>query len=249
MIWARVFCAALFVTATCVAATGYWVEPFPGAGRLPATANVAAGTGPLDTIFGRLAEDVDGVVDALDVDLFLIRIEQPLRFSAGTVDTPGLYVADPQLFLFDFLGRGIYMNDDDESGLNASQPRLPAGHPFGPVTPGIYYLGIGWWNNEPLSTLGMIFSPAAGSGTSGPDPVGGNAPLSGWNDDVLLRPDLETGYEIRLTGAAFIPEPGTVSQLLLGLGVLGLLARRLRRREGRSVSAPAASRPQPCDFC
>jgi hypothetical protein len=47
------------------------------------------------------------------------------------------------------------------------------------------------------------------SGTNGLDRgAGGANQLMGWNDNVLARLDLETAYEIALTGATFaIPEP------------------------------------------
>jgi hypothetical protein len=220
----RAVAAAILVAAACPAGT--WFE-IGDAGRLPVTGQVTIGPGPLDTIFGDLS-DPDPAFSAVDVDLYLIRIVDPLNFSAGTVDAPGFYVSDPQLFLFDEMGFGIYMNDDDESGLSGSQSLLPAGHPSGPTVPGLYFLGIGWWNNEPLSAGGQIFSTASASGTNGPDlGAGGGDPLTGWSDDVLARLDIETAYEISLTGAVFaIPEPAVF--LLVG-PALGWFAWRRRR--------------------
>jgi hypothetical protein len=202
-----------------------WIE-VGDAGRELAATQATYGVGSLNTIFGNLAAP-DPFESALDVDLYLIRITNPLNFSASTVNSPGLYVSDPQLFLFDSAGLGVYMNDDDEGGLNGSQSRLPDGHPSGPVSAGLYYLGIGWWNNEPLSAAGQIFSSVSVFGTNGPDfGAGGGDPLSGWDDNVLLRPDLETAYEIELVGAelAGVPEPGTTLTTLGGL--LLVLARR-----------------------
>jgi hypothetical protein len=208
-------------------ASGVWFEA-GDAGRLPSTAQVTAGSGPLDTILGNLFHP-DFTLSALDVDLYLIRIFDPLNFSAATVNAPGLYVSDPQLFLFTSAGTGVYMNDDDESGVHGSQSRLPAAHAFSPARPGSYFLGIGWWNNEPLSVTGTIFSSVNVSGTNGLDRgAGGANQVTAWNDNVLARLDLETAYEIALTGATFaIPEPTPF--LLTGSALVWLFWRRRRR--------------------
>ena len=162
---------------------------------------------------------MDPFAAALDVgSVSRFAIVDPAGFRAFTVNAPGLNVGDPQLFLFDSSGLGVYMNDDDESGLNGSQSELPMGHRSDPSWRGIYYLGIGWWDNEPFSASGLIFSTVNSLGTNGPDGgAGGGDPLIGWDDNVLQRPDLETAYEIRLEGAGFaVPEPGSFLTVLLG---------------------------------
>jgi hypothetical protein len=213
---------------TCVA--DFWFE-LGDAGRTLATANVMPVTsGTLDFIFGNLSAP-DPFDSALDVDLYRIYIVDPLNFSAQTVSAPGLNVSDPQLFLFNDVGNGVYMNDDDESGLNGSQSLLPAGHPFGPITAGYYYLGIGWWNNEPWSAAGRIFAETIPFGTNGPDlGAGGVDPLAGWSDDVLQRIDLETAYQIDLTGTvSAVPEPATIT--LLGTLITAcIIMRRSKHR-------------------
>ena len=223
----RVTTLWLFLSHICMAAV--WTE-VGDAGRLPSTAQATVGFGTLDTIFGNL-ENADPAQSLFDVDLYLIRIFDPLNFFARTVNAPGLYVSDPQLFLFNSSGLGIYMNDDDESGLNASQSRLPGGHPFGPLVAGLYLLGTGWWNNEPLSITGQIFSDANDPGTNGPG-AGGSDPLMGWDDNVLARIDLETDYEINLTGAEFaviIPEPNFFPAV--GAALVWLFLRQRRRNK------------------
>ena len=192
---------------------------------LPGTAQIINNAGPLTQIVGNLAgtyvED-----NIFDVDMFRINIFNPVKFSALTVEGVTL-VNDPQLFLFDWTGRGIYMNDDG-TGLG-SQSWLPAGGPLGPLTPGLYYLAIGWFDNEPFSELnGRIFEDLIG--VAGPDLVaGGLDPVYSWNSDVTGRIDLPTGYQILLTGAGQVPEPGTF--FLFGGGIISLFGYKLRRRK------------------
>ena len=214
-----VVAAGLSLTSSCLA--GPWLE-FSDAGRDLMTAQTLYGMGPADTIFGDL-------IDNFDVDLYGIFIKDPLLFSAATVDAPGFLVPDPQLFLFNPAGLAVYMNDDDESGLNGSQSRLEPGHALGPTRPGVYYLGIGWFNNEPFSAGGQMFAES-GTGTSGPGP-GGQSLLAGWSDNVTGRIDRETQYEISLTGVVhFIPEPSTM--LLSGVPLIALMV-YVFRRSGR----------------
>ncbi len=207
----------LTTTTSCFAAL--WLENRGDAGKELSTAQrVFAGTEPLVSILGNLD-------DNFDVDLYVIYIPNPLLFSAATVDAPGFNVPDPQLFLFNAMGLATYMNDDDESGLNGSQSLLPSGHLFGPIAPGRYSLGIGWFDNEPFSTTGQMFA-AGGQGTQGPG-AGGTSALLGWDDNVSGRIDRETFYEIQLTGAAPVPEPGTVGLLVLS-GIAFALSHRRR---------------------
>jgi hypothetical protein len=207
-----VFCV-LLVARPSLATPFTWTE-VGSAGDLPATANVTAGGGPLQAILGNL-------LDILEVDMYLIKVANPVLFSAATED--GVFnVSDPQLFLFNDTGRALYMNDDGQ-GLG-SQSMLPPGDPLGPLVAGLYYLAIGWYDNEPLSALGQMF--VNGNGTNGPDPVGGGSPVIAWNGDVTGRQDLPTAYSIRLTGAEFstVPEPSTLWLVAAGVAAL---ARRL----------------------
>jgi PEP-CTERM motif len=192
---------------------GTWVE-IGSAGPLPATAQRTAGTGSLDAIFGNL-------IGNDEVDTYLIRIVDPLGFSAATLGGP-FFIPDPKLFLFDIQGLGVYANDD----ANGSQSELPAAHPLGPMTPGLYYLSIARFDNTPLSLAGPVFEEALG--VAGPDSIGGALPVSAWNGDVSGRIDFDTFYEIDLTGAEFsnVPEPAT--WLLMSAGMAGLILRRRR---------------------
>lgn len=215
-ITAVLFC---FLFCNCLSlSAGIWFEN-PPAGRLPATAQTTYGVGALDGISGNLDE-------LTEVDLFWISITDPLAFSATTFDDPGFTIPDPRLFLFDALGYGVYANDDAVG----SQSELPAGHPLGPKSVGIYLLGISRFANDPLSISGPIFTQNAG--VNGPDPLaGGLDPLTAWDDNVIGRVDVETEYFITLTGAEFVPvpEPGTAVLVFAGL----LFAARWRSKQRR----------------
>jgi hypothetical protein len=144
------------------AAGSRWTE-LADAGPLPETAQETTGSGILNVITGELA-------DNNDADMYLIRIADAANFSATA---SGGSLVDPQLFLFDVTGLGVFANDDI---LNATvrQSRLAA-----PSTPGLYYLVVTGWNNEPNSSAGNIF-PDDVEGVLGPTGPGGMQPISGY---------------------------------------------------------------------
>jgi hypothetical protein len=209
----KMFTTGLAVLAVASAATAQVIEGPGDAGDLPATAQVTAGIGALTSISGTIGS-------ATDADLYQIFITGGGTFSATTASTPGTTLGDPQLFLFNAAGIGVYANDDFGGSLQAT---LPAGNPLTPTAPGLYYLAITSFNRDPVSPGGVIFPVGTLVGPTGP---GGGQPVSGYTGTG------GTGtYAIRLTGAEFavIPEPGTLT--LLGAGALGLLACGRRRRK------------------
>ncbi len=189
------------------------------AGRFPFDAQITYGSGGLDEIRGRLVAE-NGV------DLYWIRIIDPLGFSARTT-LNGLNhaLSDPQLFLFDAFGYGVEGNDDRGDGNWMSY--LRAGNRFSPTMPGLYMLGITSYDNDPRSGSGRIFRDGDAGRIAGPNGPGGASPLSGWTGGGG-----DTGaYRIILTGAdsAIAPEPGSIALLGIGLIVLPCLRRRFSR--------------------
>lgn len=193
---------------------------------------------PLDQIRGRLFLN-NGV------DMYRIYISNPQAFSAATFSLSGIApefdrlfgrelssgipaLPDPQLFLFDSTGRGIWANDDYVNGQTDlyRQSQLPGF--FG--TPGWYYLAISAHGRTPFEDLidiqldifpndppYLVYGPYPGAG-----------PVAGFRG----TPDNEGGYTILLTGvlAVGIPEPSTLTVFGL-IGVTGGAYARVRSRK------------------
>jgi hypothetical protein len=202
-------CCILTVAMACSNALGAWTE-IGDAGDLPGTAQIVAGTGPLTSISGTISQDAD---------MYQIYISDALGFSAEVVTSD----FDSQLFLFDASGMGVYANDDNGAILVPSL--LPAGHPSGPASAGIYYLAISAFDYDASSSGGEIF-PDDWTEVVGPTGPGGGSPVSSWSGLALG----ESGqYMIELTGASYvnvIPAPGAILLGSIGLGLVNWLRRR-----------------------
>jgi hypothetical protein len=198
-------CCILTVAIAGSNALGGWTE-VGDAGDLPGTAQIVSGSGPLDTIFG---------VMNFDADMYQIYISDPAGFSAYAIGV------DPQLFLFDQSGMGVYANDDGGiSGLNAF---LPAGNIYSPTTPGKYYLAISNFNLDAYSASGLIFPSSPFNQVFGPTGPGGGNPVSYWAGGTGVGGE----YTIELTGASYvIPAPGAILLGSIGLGLVNWLRRR-----------------------
>lgn len=195
-----------------------WTE-VGDAGNLPASAQVPLGVGSLDFIAGSIGSSTDA-------DMYAILINDPAMFGARTVNTPGT-LSDTQLWLFDAAGNGIVFNDDSSTPASlrsAIGPAYVGNSPLGtpaPVYsgPGIYYLAITGYNVDATSTGGLIWNNTPFASQRGPDGPGAPGPITGWTGTSV------TGtYTIELTGAKFIPAPGSLA--LLGLGALAAIRRR-----------------------
>ncbi|MGF1521833.1 MAG: hypothetical protein ACFBSF_05870 [Leptolyngbyaceae cyanobacterium] len=184
-------------------------------------------TMPLESISGALAGDAD---------LFQIFLTGGQQFSATTLNpdtliglpiddtlgNPSDLLGDPQLFLFDAMGNGIYANDDSFGSSQATLPSLS----FSPVESGLYFLGISSFDFDPISAEGEIFPDQPADGVVGPTGPGRSAPLIGFAGDSSTSGN----YTITLTGTqtiadpAAVPEPASVLGVLV-LGVLGVASR------------------------
>jgi hypothetical protein len=180
-----------------------WTE-IGDAGSVPGTAQIPTGVGALDTILGTIGFG--------DVDMYQIFVTGGGTFSAAASGAfPGFL--DPQLYLFDSTGRGVYANDNEfppNPFFSPGRAVLPAGHPLTPLAPGIYYLAISGIDLEPVSSGGFIFpclicTPTAVVGSTGP---GGGSPITDWSG----LPFTAGSYTITLTGAEFTPPmPSAIS--------------------------------------
>jgi hypothetical protein len=173
---------ALWLLAIPASAQGVTVTESGDAGSLPASAQKSTGIPTLIT---------GALQSAADEDVYRICLTGGGTFSASTV---GSALVDPQLFLFDASGRGVYGNDD----FFGFQSNLPAGHPLTPTEGGTYYLAISSFRNVPVSQGGEIFrqlSPFLP--VQPPTGPGGSSPVSDWNGSGALLPG---SYRITLTG-------------------------------------------------
>jgi hypothetical protein len=180
--------SALLIVATATASGAQTVVTENGdAGSLPATAQVIPGE--VSTITGSLA-----ILD--QEDLYRVCLAPGQAFSATTAGT----TFDTELFLFDATGRGVVANDDSAAG---SQAAFPAGLELLPTTGGIYYLGVSFFPNEPLSSGGPIFTGPDGDVIiddvrySVPQPPAGDQPVTEWS---FTGAGEGGAYQIQLTG-------------------------------------------------
>ena len=186
----RAAVAAAVVVALAFAApaalAGTWSES--DAGDLPATAEAPSGLGALTSLSGSLAGPADE-------DVYQLCIDGGGTFSASTLGTPGSF-DDVQLFLFDSAGMGVYANDDNTATRRA---HLPAGDALTPTAPGVYYLAVSSYDNDPVSTGGLIFPSFPYTDLYGPTNFGGGLPVSGW----MGTAETSGTYTVALTGASF----------------------------------------------
>jgi hypothetical protein len=147
------------------------------AGDLPETSQ-STGSDAIPVIRGQL--------DASDVDMYAIYIEDPATFSATTV---GGATFDTQLWLFDANGKGVVANDDS-GGL---QSRID--NTAGCITaPGVYYLAI---SRFPRNAAGCEGSGIwAGRTNNCPDGDEATSRVASWFNSTSAAGE----YRIFLTG-------------------------------------------------
>ncbi len=201
-----------------------WTEQ-GDAGDLPSSAQTTVGVGALTQIDGNLTSS-----DA--VDMYLIKIVDPLNFSAST--TGGSYT-DLQFHLFQTDGTGL-LNNDDWDGV---RPRLGSGVPVNGsidwsawaqanLPAGNYLLAISYWPRDPRNSAGQdIWNETPWSQQRTPDGPGAPGPIAGWDSTSGVNTD----YHIVLAGVEYAVVPEPASMMALGVGLAGLLGLRRRARK------------------
>jgi hypothetical protein len=191
---------------------------------------IPGGLQPLEAITGTLsAPNV--------INLFRIVLAGGQTFSATTINartlielpidqqlgSPPTLLPDPQLFLFDAAGRGIYGNDDS---FGTAQASLPSGG-FSPTAPGTYFLAIASSGYTPVSAGGNIFGDADASGLFTATGAGAASPLTGFVGDGTAGGDYQISFTGVTANAAGVPEPSETAGLIAA-GALGI-AYRVRK--------------------
>jgi hypothetical protein len=169
---------------------------------------VCSGTGTLGLITGSLAAVRDA--QAIDFeDMFLIRITDPVNFTARTDPGFGSATFNTELWLFrldasnKLLAYGLLGNDEILGGpAGPSRLQPPATDGTGQTIPGagLYLLAISGQGNDPRSAGGAIFNQASATEVSGPDGPGGPGAHNSWTGAGPVG-----NYSIHLVGAALVP--------------------------------------------
>ncbi|MBW4692410.1 MAG: DVUA0089 family protein [Lyngbya sp. HA4199-MV5] len=197
---------------------------------------IPEGSQSLDAITGSLSS-------ANVINLFRIVLTGGQTFSATTLNAntlielpidqqlgaPTALLPDPQLFLFDAVGRGVYGSDDS---FGTAQASLTSGG-FSPTAPGTYFLAIASAGYTPVSAGGSIFGDADANGVLAATGTGAASPFTGFIGSGTAGGD----YQISLTGvsanAQGVPEPSETAGLL-AVGILGIgyqVRKALRQRQ------------------
>lgn len=172
---------SLATTATVHAQT--WAEV--NAGDLPRTAELTVGNGVLSRIQGTLSPDAD-------VDMYVIRVDDPATFSCSTV---GGAAYDTQLWMFSLDGRGISFKDDDTSILQSTLTGAFL------AEPGKVLIAVARYNNDAEDGAGNeLWLDAPFTLERAPDGPGALSPVSAW-DGATAGP--AGAYTLLLTGASF----------------------------------------------
>jgi hypothetical protein len=179
------------LTGTCFAAPPGWAEELD-AGSQIATAQSPLGTGSLNSIVG-------SIYHGLDSDIFKIRLCNPAGFAAETVTGPGS-LFDTQLFLFHPSGVGIVLSDNDAHVAGTRRSRITSAYTSG-LAPGLYFLAISGYDNDPASSTGQaLWLDAPSYIERGPDGPGAALAMATWGGNAA---EAAGTYVIRLSGACY----------------------------------------------
>ncbi len=199
---------------------------------------VASGAGPLlpgaEDLSGTTVTEIQGSLTYPDgVSLFEINIVNPADFSAETVNAGPFGIPDTELFLFDSTGLGVYFNDDISGGNTLSclpssdlaNPCLAPAAGLGPLSAGIYYLGVAYSADGPLdASSNEIFTNVLSTDVVGPN--AGVGAIADWDNFVFTQPNSDiVNYDIDITGTT--PEPSTWILSAGALLAIGMFRGRL----------------------
>lgn len=160
-----------------------WAET-GDAGNLVSTAQTTFGSGAITQITGNLPLSDD-------VDLYCIRLTAPPPAGTPLVQLGCLTPLSPNVWLFDAAGNGVFTNET----CAGSNKTLLA--PSVPLLPGVYYVGVSYYNRNAVSAGGNIWTPGV-PGQRTPDGPGAAGTLVGWLGIVIQSPP--SAYTIQLTG-------------------------------------------------
>lgn len=200
------------------------------AGQCFGYAQDVTGFGRLDGIQGTLPTD-SNLLNPPDIDLFRISIDDPVNFSATTVNSGTSPFLDTQLYLFQSDGTGVIANSITSF---TPFPEFRSTIPVDTVTTaGQYLLGIALFGSRPIAADGSFLFPDLSLSDDVATPLTSGV-LDDWSTLQLSDPNQD--YRIDLTGASFlepaavIPEPASAAIW----ACIGLVAFRGRRRLRRS---------------
>lgn len=218
--------AATFGAAPALAST--WTEMGDAGqvlGGVQVTSSLQGPNAALTSLFGNLGSGADA-------DLFLINIFNPGAFSATTVGSPGF--GDTQMFLLSSSGQAIYLNDDADGSTFYST--LPGGSPIGPISAGLYILGVANAGYDPVNAVNdLLFAGGVFTDVRGPASNLQPSTLGGFADNTFGFGSAGD-YTVTLTGAGTaVPEPSSLLLVAMA-GAAGALTRRGRKPAAASDS-------------
>jgi hypothetical protein len=149
-------------------------------------------------------------------------------FSAVVSSPAGSFLTDPQLFIFDEDGFGLFFNDDSNGFFSALNGVLLSGR---------YFLAISAFDIDPISSAGYIWDDFLGFSTRAPDGPGASFALTDWLVDSSVDGCLffnDCTYQISISEVSVsaptsevsaptseVSAPTTVALLLLGIALAG----------------------------
>jgi hypothetical protein len=174
---------ALLLLALAPAARAQVWSEVGDAGDLVSTAQPTSGSGGLTTINGFLASSTD-------VDLYCIQLAAVPPASQPLVSLLCAGHLDPNVWLFDATGQGVFTNATCAGGNKMILV------PNVSLAQGTYYVAVSYSGVDPSSAGGAIWLPAL-FGQRAPDGPGGAGSLTAWSGTPTVSP--LNPYQINLT--------------------------------------------------